>query len=83
MPFVPLFAMPPPYFPARSLAVMLLLAAVATVPPLAIHSFRRRGPYTGWQKLLAAAVGLLIPSAAAWRWRKPRCVHTFFARLQC
>ena len=81
MPFVPLFAMPPPYFPTSSLAVMLLLAAVATVPPFAIHSFRRRGPYTGWQKLLAAAAGLLIPSAAGWRWRKPRCVRTFFARM--
>ena len=57
MSFVPLFAMPPPYFPASSLAVMLLLAAVATVPPLAMHCFRHRGPYTAWQKLLAVAVG--------------------------
>jgi|694.fasta_scaffold53549_10 hypothetical protein len=60
MPFVPLFAMPPPYFPASSLAVMLLLAAVATVPPLALHCFRHRGRYTSGPKLLAVAVG------AAW-----------------
>jgi hypothetical protein len=60
MSFVPLFAMPPPYFPASSLAVILLLAAVATVPPLAMHFFRHRGPYAGWQKLLGALVG------AAW-----------------
>ena len=60
MSFVPLFAMPPPYFPASSLAVTLLLAAVATVPPLAMHFFRHRGPYAGWQKLLGALVG------AAW-----------------
>ena len=52
--------MPPPYFPASSLAVILLLAAVATVPPLAMHLFRHRGPYAGWQKLLGALVG------AAW-----------------
>jgi hypothetical protein len=57
MSFVPLFAMPPPYFPASSLAVMLLLAAVATVPPLAMRCFRHRGPCTAWQKLLAVAVG--------------------------
>ena len=29
------------------------------------------------------AAGLLIPSAAAWRGRKTRCVRTNFARLQC
>ena len=57
MSFVPLFAMPPPYFPASSLAVMLLLAAVATVPPLALHRFRHRGPYTARQKVLSVAVG--------------------------
>jgi hypothetical protein len=57
MSFVPLFAMPPPYFPASSLAVMLLLAAVATVPPLALHCFRHHGPYTARQKVLAVVVG--------------------------
>jgi len=57
MPFVPLFAMPPPYLPASSPAVMLLLAAVATVPPLALHRFQHRGPYAARQKALAVAVG--------------------------
>lgn len=55
--FIALFAMPPPYFPASSLAVMLLLAAVATIPPLAMHCFRHRGRSNSRQKLLAVAVG--------------------------
>lgn len=52
--------------------------ALVPVRPEAVASFTAAGCM-----FAGLAVGLLIPSAAAWRWRKPRCVHTFFARLQC
>lgn len=55
-----LLGMPPPYFPAASLAVTLLLAAVAAIPPVLVHIYRRRGSYTARQKLL------IIAGGAAW-----------------